>query len=947
MLKNLLHPNWQHSDATIRRRAIEEGRLDADILFELAKTDPEAGIRALAVSHMQDLQQLIALAECTQDAVDAGVPARLHDLILAADPQIVPDMQTLQRCYELCSAEQQRLSLLLHAPYAALRQMAAEGVHQDEALEQCVMNDKAGEVRRAAVLRIVNEDILRHIAKQLRASDKTTARLADEVRAQLRQQRDRLAQRRQMLTELQAYSEGTKPLNEAVIDKYTREWKNIAADVDGEDKDRFDALQATLQPQLEHHRHQQQQEREGWSLREGLLQSLAELAEHGEQSDPKELEQRLITAEARWQELTAMQNTGAQQRFEQNFQEAIQRTHGIIRRRHQQAEVQHRLDSAIASLEARLQAQTLTTQAIKKAQEQRDGLIDSIKDRQTFEKPLQQVRNLVEKLENKLAEQQSLAKTLQGKLKTHIDALESALRDKTLKPALAAHKKAHDLLTAAGNTRPASLKSLEQRLHHSEPALRELKSWRNWGTDHAREELIKEATALRDAPPANVEKLAKSLTDLRTRWKALGPLEPGGKAHWEQFDAACTQAHEPVKAKHDADAEARRKHLEQRKTICRQLEELITCTDWEQPDWHALDRAMSEARRQWNRNGGVPHKDWQAIRKRFDHAIKELDSHLEQERERNFSFRQRLVQKAVELAQEQDSRAATAAARELRQQWQVSVHSHSRKEKQIWQAFSKAMDQVFLKDRAAREQFKASLDENQHKAEALCEQLEQLARSDDQTISSRRAELQPAIKQFAALNLPKQIRRQLENRFDKACKALEQRIISADHALRRERLEQLYALHCLCAQIEAVALGQPPDAQTASGFQAQWSEAEKPAKEKSALHNIETRYQAALAVIKGEQAAEVLGDLAENAHSKRAICTDLEILLHLESPEAERSQRMQRQIEILENAMKGGDQNSPDRIRKLMMTYLSCGPTEPALQAELEKRFSILLHASM
>jgi len=401
-----------------------------------------------------------------------------------------------------------------------------------------------------------------------------------------------------------------------------------------------------------------------------------------------------------------------------------------------------------------------------------------------------------------------------------------------------------------------------------------------------------------------------------------------------------------VKAKHDAEAEARRQHLEQRKAICQKLEQLVVNTDWEQPDWHALDKAMSEARRQWNRNGGVPHKAWPAIRKRFDRAIKELDSHLEHERVRNFNHRLGLVHIAEVLAQEQDSRAATKAARDLRQQWQVTVHSHSRKEKQIWQAFSKAMDQVFQKDRAAREQFKASLDENQHKAEALCEQLEQ-ALTDEQNISSRRADLQLAIDQFSALNLPKQTRRQLQNRFDQACKALEQQINNADKALSRERLEQLHTLHRLCVQMETLALSQQPDEQAASSIQEQWSKAEKPAKEKPALHNIEARYQAALAVIKGEQAAEILGDLDTNADRKRTLCTDLEILLHLESPAADSSQRMQRQIEILENAMKGGDQNSPDRIRELRLAYLSCGPAELELQDGLEERFSLLLHASM
>lgn len=946
MIKNLLNPKWQHADAAIRRQAVEEGRLDAEILFELAKSDPDTGVRSLAVARMQDPQQLIALADSRPDAVNDGIPARLHDLILAADPDSVPDTQTLQRCCELCSDEPLRLSLLLNAPYVALRQMATEGVHQDAALEQCVLNDKAVEVRRAAVSKIENEDTLRRIAKQLRGSDKTTARLADEKRDRLKQHRQEVEQQQLLLSELQAYAEETKPLNEPAIDGHIKQWQTIAAEADDATRDRFEALQAALQPRLEQHRQLLQQERKERKQRENLLQSLAELADQAVQLDPEESGQRLAAAEAGWRELAAGQNPGTHQHFEQDFAEAVKRVRDAVGQQRKKSRIQQRLDAAIASLESRLQAQSLSKKDISKAHEQRDHLFDSIADRQAYEKPLQRIRNLVEKLENRFSDQQAQHKTLQAKLKAHIEALETALNDKALRPALAAHKKAHDLLVSAGDNRPAAFKSLEKRLHHSEPALRELKSWRNWSTDHVREELIKEAIALGDAPPANVEKLAKKLTSLRKRWKELGPLEPGGKAHWEEFDAACTRAHEPVKDKHDADAEARRQHLEQRRAICRRLEELVSGTDWEQPDWHALDKAMGEARRQWNKTGGVPHKAWPAIRKRFDLAISKLDDRLAPERERNFNFRQRLVHEAEELAQEEDSRAATAAARNLRQQWHVSVHSHNRKEKKIWQAFNKAMDQVFEKDRAARQQFRASLDDNQHKAEALCEQLELQSRADDQAIRSQHSDLQQAIDQFTSLNLPKKTRRQLENRFDKACKALKQRISDADKALRNEQLEKLFALHHLCVQMEAIALTDQPEAEAASKLEAQWADAAKPTREKPILHSIEQRYRTALAVINGEQTRDALGDLAANTEHKRTLCIDLEILLHADSPAAESGRRMQRQVELMENAMKGIHPNSPNHIRKLRLDYLSTGPAEPEQQSELEERFSKLFNTA-
>jgi DNA repair protein SbcC/Rad50 len=948
MIKNFLRPKWQHTDAAVRSRAIEEGRLDADILFELAKSDPEPTIRALAISRMQDLRLLIALSECGSDTAVTDVPARLIELLLAADPRAIPDLQILQRCYELCSGEQQRQLLLLQAPYAALRQMAAEDVQQDDVLEQCVLNDIASEVRRAAVSRITNEDTLQRISRQLRGSDKSTARLADEVRANFQQQRERANQRQSLLAELQAFTDGTTPLNEALIGERFRQWAGIAEDADADEWSRYEALHAGLQPMLAEHRREQEQERQGRSLREDMLLALTRLSENVQQQEHQESERQLQDIEARWRNLPVLLNLGAQQRLEQDYQESTQSIRAIISAARERADIQRRLDTAIAGLEARLQKDSLSAKDIAKANEQRDSLFADIKDRHTFDNPLQRISNLVEKLEKQLADQQAdrqaQERKWQGKLKDHIDRLEAALKANTLKPALNAHKKAHDLLVTAGKPLPAALRSLEQRLHQSESALRELKSWRNYGADHAREELIKEAVVLRDAPPADVEALAKQLNDLRARWKSLGPLEPGGKAHWEQFDATCTQAHEPVKAQRDAEADERRKHLEQRKAICEQLEQLVTDTDWEQPDWHALDKAMAEARRQWSKTGGVPHKSWTAVKTRYDNAVKDLDSHLEQERDRNFSHRQGLVHKAETLAQEQDNRAAVAAARELREQWQVSVHSHQRKEKQIWQAFSKAMDQIFQKDRDARDQFIAALDDNQRKAEALCEQLEQQTSADDKTVRSHRAELPLAIDAFTALNLPKQARRQLENRFDKACKALEQRITMADGALRGEQLEQLYVLHCLCVQMEALALSPQPDAQKATDFEAQWADAAKPVKEKSTLLEIERRYQTALAIIKGEQPVDALGDLATNALRKRGLCTDLEILLHVESPEADRAQRMQRQIEILENAMKGGEKASPGRIRELRLAYMGCGAVEADWQADLEARFSVLLH---
>ena len=201
--------------------------------------------------------------------------------------------------------------------------------------------------------------------------------------------------------------------------------------------------------------------------------------------------------------------------------------------------------------------------------------------------------------------------------------------------------------------------------------------------------------------------------------------------------------------------------------------------------------------------------------------------------------------------------------------------------------------------------------------------------------------------QFAALNLPNKSRRQIENRFDKACKVFKRRLKDVDDAFKKQRLEQLYALHKLCVQTEGLALGPQPDTQAVDDIQARWADAEKPAKDKPFLHSIEQRYRTALAVINGQQDTDVFGDLAVNADLKSTICTDLEILLHLESPAGDHNQRMQRQVELMENAMKGVGRSSPERIRELKLEYMSCGPVDSEKQQSLEQRFSLLLNSPM
>ena len=82
--------------------------------------------------------------------------------------------------------------------------------------------------------------------------------------------------------------------------------------------------------------------------------------------------------------------------------------------------------------------------------------------------------------------------------------------------------------------------------------------------------------------------------------------------------------------------------------------------------------------------------------------------------------------------------------------------------------------------------------------------------------------------------------------------------------------------------------------------------------------------------------------LAGNAAQRRDICLDLEILRKQESPAESQATRMQRQVMLLEAAMKGSEESPEEQVSRLQREYLCLGPVPADQQRTLAERFSRL-----
>lgn len=936
IINKWLRPKWQHSDASVRLKALTEQVVDLDTCHALAVSDPDPAVREQAVSKLESVEHLLDVLR-VQPTTQEFVAARLTTLLQHAPAaKIGPHLsQTLA----VIGTTTGLARLASEASDTEIRVAAVAIMSDLVTLQRCALEDRAIDVRVRAVERIDDEDALQKIGRAAKSHDKTVARIAVQRLSFLRTRRKRIAELTQLLDELHCLVDASE-LDADVLHNARRRWNRLEGEAEPAQLERFAAMAPRLDARLAALQKARKEDLSHKVERERLIAQLRQLAVKLPSADPQEARATLTDLCADWEQAIPLQDRWTGRRLLEEWQEAAKQLESDLREREKVAYHEQTIAAAISEIEGTLEHGALHARQIETARQRCSELSRKHADNPAFEKSLQRLHNLVDRMARKLAQEQNDLKTVQHKLKHAIEALETALAQKQLDQAMKAHKTVSSLLTKGVDC--PEFKPIRRRLAKCEPLLRELQSWRNWSSDHAREELVDEARQLVDAK-IDIDERVRVLKNLRARWKALGGGGPKTRRLWETFDAACSAAHEPVKQDRKDQALQREQHLEVRSGLCADLERLASDTDWSAPNWRAVDRGLSEAKRQWRTAGAIPRNKWNALRERFDRAVAGVEQHLSKERRHNFLQRQALVKEAQALANHEDIRQAVAEARRLREGWQVTAHSARKDEQALWKTFNAALDDVFNRDRAARNEFKAGLKEQRQQAETLCAELEGLTRAAELDIHAMRAELSRLSAAFGQLGaLPREARRDLENRFRKAGDKLQERIAVAELAHAQQALLDYQSLHDICEQAEAMVQNTLPDKETTAMLEATWQARPKPRAHKDLMEALERRFANAIATMAGSEPAPDKQTLDRNAAVRSEICLDLEILRKQESPPDCHHERMQRQVALLEEAMKGADEPQERHMRRLQIDYLRQGPVAGNMQQVFAERFGRL-----
>lgn len=970
MFRQIFGSKLQSPDPELRLQAIDELDVADPRLQEVALGDEDGTVRCAALGKLDSLEALSQAAQSdAEPQARARAEERLVEVLCAPAPSA--EAQSEREACLTRFAEQQSVveAVLMHASDSALRSAALGLVSSQALMAKVAATDSAGQLRSAALERVDEESLLEEIARSARNRDKGVARLARERADAARIARERAEEADRLCSEIDRLAESAlDSVDTAAYMKLDQEWEQWAgADAHdfAEARTRYAAARERIQARLTGRAEARRRCDEILALID------RELADEG----------RCVDLEALRAEWAALTDAAGGDYGLSTFDDPAARLQAL---RARAVEDRRRVTVLEAWLEEREGADEVTSdqplvdawESLEKPDD--DSLLKPLVARFQALGASPDEANGGEAQGEATASSESsdrapkgesakpaldpaeLAKRLE-QLTNRLDEADAHIAAGELKPATAAFDAARVIGEQLGKARGnAAIRTARERLGATGPKLNELRSWRRWSTDRARERLCDEVEQLLASDGQDPAALARTVRGYRESWKKLDKAEGGAaKALWERFNTACTKAYEPCRKHFAAEADQRNENLSRKVALVEHLEALAGDTDWEgDVDWRGLDKVMGQFRREWRAVGPVNRRDNKALMERHDKVRAAFDERLVPVREEDLERRRQVVKELTELAERDDLRGAADQAKRAQAEWTPRVRGPRKVEQALWTDFRAACDRIFERLREQRDVAQGARDDALKRAQVACEQIDKLAgelgalgfRADDR---AREDELVRAYSEARSAyadagEVPRAKEGALKSRYRKACDAFDATRRQRRDARQLQGLSALAERAALAAELEQAVLAGAADlSEQAESVSSRWDALER-ATDKG-LEAVEARFERALASARGDAAAtqNLSASIAENLREREQLCLELEIATGVDSPAHLKAQRMAFQIDRLQASMSGTDKPSSAEIEGLLRRWHALGAVSAEHHESLAARFQRVSAAAL
>ena len=944
----IFKPKWEHKNASIRARAVATGtdpRL-IEKLTDIARHDLDAGVRKQAMRRLNDLYPLLRIADADPDPLvrrEAEQSVREH---LAGVKRAVQDIE--ERCKIVARLEDQNILEYIaeRGDEPVLRKTALRRVSRQGFLGDRALQDTDSELRLWLIDKIGQISTLERIASRSRTTDKQLHRKAGERILNLQiESGDQEALNKHALELCEAVDHLTRKSSAAArrqnrLKQVIEDWRRIENGVNEDLRQRFNNSVSMVESVIR-----------GQNLgtdptaqapESGFLSLIAEANTLKGSNDANSISPALKKLASTWNDLSTRGTVTDE------LQEQWQQVTNDIRQKLQALLSALPVSEHLQSLWQRIQRysekagnnpyQRRVNQLTEAWQQAWSRINEPNRNEQTLN---QQVSAVLADLLQRIEKQLSTRDEWYNELLQSLDKLEAALENGDQNQALKLDTHIHQLTENLGKDKRLQGVELRGRLHSSHGRLLELRNWQHWSNDKVRNRLIEEIEQLTEQG-LHPDALASRIREAQTEWRQLDASErrPGDKSShaaapwmWRKFNTACHNAFKAAKPYFDKRSEIQQTKLEQMRRLA---ERLHTLPEDENSTLKDLEDLLRNARKSIRRVDEVAPTNRQEIAKQLRAGMDSVSRRLNDCYKEVEKQKQRLIREAGQLSQIADTHEAIAQAKLLQREWQNAGHTRRRKEQTLWKAFREPIDPLFEK---LKEHQQAKDDAYQDKIsllKTLCEQAEALAAETPETLDSQSGKLMGLQSQWQEVSINHS---RLHKRFDNAIDKFQKRLEEYQLQNAQQQRDNWQRAHSQCQQLEVALANNSNTAETLQSVNRKWP---LRASEDPIDRLLQQRLKALTQLIESETEDGYFSATDTNTDSARQLCIEMEFLAGLSSPEEDKQERMNYQVNRLSFTLGNTSERIPigEEVQNLTLRWYELGPLNSDKYTALSNRFN-------
>ncbi len=277
-------------------------------------------------------------------------------------------------------------------------------------------------------------------------------------------------------------------------------------------------------------------------------------------------------------------------------------------------------------------------------------------------------------------------------------------------------------------TEKARWQAARDKLRARVSELHEADEWKRWANVPKLEALCAQAEALLEE--TDLKKAATALKTLQADWKAVGFTSKEKQEQlWQRFKAAADQVHERSRAHFAVLDEQRGANLAKKEELAARVEALADSSDWKETA--ELIKALQE---EWKALGPVPKEKaddvWKRFRSACDRFFDRRKVHFEAgdaERAANLAKQETLIAAVEKLADSTDWKRTGDEIKQLQADWKTIGPAPRDKSEETWKRFRAACDRFFDARKIHFDKLDEERGANLKAKELLCEKVEALS----------------------------------------------------------------------------------------------------------------------------------------------------------------------------------------------------------------------------